>query len=119
MRKFLIILVIGILVSCSSDDHYKTMLLSNIDRVEKTGDGIYNLDSIEDSYYTEIQIMFYEDTPAYYIICWGDRSSILWDFRKDRKIHTSLIYDMSKGEDVYLDYMIHKNINNTKFCYDE
>jgi hypothetical protein len=110
MKKFKISTVAAIAVyamlavvfsSCQSETSQKEFLINNVDKMEKVSENSFVIENL-DGYYTEKSISFQSDS-SFTIICWGDRSSFLWNIRKDKKITVSIPYDRHKGKNVDID----------------
>ena len=62
-------------------------------------------------YYKKITIQVM-DKHTYNVICWGDRNSILWDFKKDKIFYVDVDYNKSQkiktGKDLAILHILKK-----------
>lgn len=108
---FILMLVMVVFHSCCTEKSQKEFIINNIDKFEKLSDNSFVIEKL-DGYYTEKTISFQTDS-SFTIICWGDRNSILWYLKKDKKITVSIPYDRSKNENVDIDVKL-MNVFNKK-----
>lgn len=98
-----------------TEEQYKKLVITNADSLEKVNDNIFIV-KIDNSYYSEISVSLHSDS-SYTIICWGNRKSLLWDFRKDKAITVSIPYRRYKGGNVDLDVKLIRVLSSKGINY--
>lgn len=100
------------ILSCETDDSYKEMIIDNASELNKIDSNTFVLEDL-DGYYTEISVSFYTDS-SFHIICWGDRNSYRWPFKKDRSISVDVPYNRYKGTNVETDVKLIRSLSEFK-----
>lgn len=110
----LVSLITGAIVTNFSDNSYKRFVIKNKHLIEKVSDSNYRIPNLS-GYHTEVTIRLMDENNSYTLIFRGDRCSLLWDFRKDKKIMLSIPYDSYKGRDTTIDEEMVNVILNKKY----
>lgn len=95
IKIYFIILITLMCYSCRTEDNSKDFILNNLHKIYKIDDNLYKIDNIN-HYYKDLTIKINSEND-YYIIFWGDRESILWNFKKDFHFSTDIKYNKYKG----------------------
>jgi len=88
--------------------------LAHKDMIKKTEYGLV-IPSTDYKYYKDITLRLLDKSDStYQIIFWGDRESILWDFKLDKDVRVTIPYNRYKDKDVALDVQVFELIKNFK-----
>ena len=96
--------------SLISDSSVKEYVILNFDKFEKSEHGYrYKTDDL--FYYEEITFRKTSEN-TYQIILWGNRNSLLWNFKRDKQIIVDVLYsryyDTIEVEDICLMLLLEK-----------
>jgi hypothetical protein len=95
--------------SCT-ENHYKKYIIEHKSELRIQDKEFVRIDSIKDSYFTDITINIKKDS-SLYVIFWGDRDSWQWTFRLDNDFAIDIPYNRYKGKNIKLDLQILEAVN--------
>jgi len=83
-KLFIFLFLMLIFVGCGNRK-YKEYIIEHSSELRKNNDipNIYNLDTCELSYYTDVTVSLIDDS-SYSVVFWGDRDSWLWNWKLDK-----------------------------------
>jgi hypothetical protein len=96
------------LFSCT-ENHYKKYIIEHKTELKKKGQ-FYYIDSIKESYFTDITIRKDADS-SLFIVFWGNRDSWQWKFRLDNDFSIDIPYKRYKGKNVKYDLQLLEAVN--------
>ncbi len=104
------LILITLLFSCTKSrefDWFKDYIIEHKTQIKSLDENHYYIESTEHYYYKTISIMVMNDS-SYSCVFWGDRTSWMWDMKKDRKFFIDIPYNRSSGIDVERDVELFK-----------
>ncbi len=103
--KILLLILITLLFSCTKSrefDWFKDYIIEHKEQIKVFDENHYYIEPTDHRYYKSISIMILDDS-SYSCVFWGDRTSWMWDMKKDRKFSICIPYNRSSGIDVEKD----------------